>query len=495
MAGKYGSKSNGKLVRKSNSDTESMEIQLNGKNGGVAIVDKEDYDMLNKYSWCKLDGYVVTKINGKNVRMHRLIAKANKSLKVDHINQIKHDNRKSNLRITTSLGNGQNKKIYKNKKSSSFKGVFYNNNSNKYRVRITINYKIINLGSFDNEIKAAEIYDTFIVQNNYEYFPLNFPEKKDEYLKRKRIEPISNKKKKYKGVQKRNNKYAAIIQINKKIIYIHSSKNPIECAKAYDKYIIDKNIPNKKLNFPNDYPEYEIIKRHYEILDNNDNIVKLLINNSLNKTILIDKEDYDKIKCYAWYVDNNNKDYVCANANNKNIKLHRFVTNTTDPDIWVDHIDSNTLNNTKKNLRISNFKKNPQNRIKTENSSSKYIGVFLNKCAKKWLSNITFDGIVINLGMYDNEIYAARRRDLYILENFKEEHFKLNFEWNENDILHWKNELPINKQSAYHYKKQVKRYTELILESMLNNDLERAELFDKIFNIRKKERVREIKEN
>ena len=36
-----------------------------------------------------------------------------------------------------------------------------------------------------------------------------------------------------------------------------------------------------------------------------------------------DLEDYDKIENYSWYI--NNRGYVCAKINNKQILLHRFI--------------------------------------------------------------------------------------------------------------------------------------------------------------------------
>ena len=63
-----------------------MEIILNGKNGGISLVSNKDFKELSKYKWHKNpDGYVVGYVNGKTVRMHRLITMAKKGQIIDHI--------------------------------------------------------------------------------------------------------------------------------------------------------------------------------------------------------------------------------------------------------------------------------------------------------------------------------------------------------------------------------------------------------------------------
>ena len=75
----------------------------------------------------------------------------------------------------------------------------------------------------------------------------------------------------------------------------------------------------------------------------------------------IDKEDYDKVKYFLVYID---RKYVYCEKDGKNTRIHRFLTSTTDPKIYVDHIDSNPFNNIKSNLRLSNQVKNGRNKKK-----------------------------------------------------------------------------------------------------------------------------------
>lgn len=414
-----------------------MEIKLTGKYGGVALVDKEDYEIISKYNWHQDDKqYAISSITGKPIYMHRFLMKPPKGMVVDHKNHNRLDNRKDNLRVITRANNGKNKSKTKNA-TSQYYGVNFNTKQNKYIVVFNYEGKKHNVGSFDNEIDAAEAYDLYLLHNNINYKNLNFPDKKKEYLsKEKQVKPDIVKACQYIGVTF-DETYRARIRIDGKNKHLGRSKDPVVCAKMYDKYIVDNNLPNKQLNFPDDYPEYDPnikqILTLYEEIDGN--TIKLLIENNKGITVTIDKNDYDLIKYYKWYIGS--KGYITAQIDNKTIRLHKYLTKTGEDQI-VDHKDSNRANNTRRNLRILTSKGNNQNRSKMKNASSKYIGVSWDKKNKKWTSYQRHNDKYVHLGRHKEEEYAARRRDLYILENCKDDHFKLNFDWNDEIINEWK---------------------------------------------------------
>jgi hypothetical protein len=70
------------------------------------LVDEKFWHELNNISWKFSNGYIK---NGKEGFMHRFIIKAKKGEIVDHINNIKHDNREDNLRIANAGLNSHNK--------------------------------------------------------------------------------------------------------------------------------------------------------------------------------------------------------------------------------------------------------------------------------------------------------------------------------------------------------------------------------------------------
>ena len=56
---------------------------------------------------------------------------------------------------------------------------------------------------------------------------------------------------------------------------------------------------------------------------------------------------------------------------------------------------------------------------------------------KRWYARITKNNKVIFNGYSNDEIKCARKRDLFIIKNLKNDCYKLNFEWIEDEILLW----------------------------------------------------------
>jgi len=77
---------------------------------------------------------------------------------------------------------------------------------------------------------------------------------------------------------------------------------------------------------------------------------------------LIDDEDYEKIKPYHWYItDGYVKGYLASYPRSyKRVAMHRIIMDCS-ADKIIDHINANTLDNRKINLRICNHSQNEQN--------------------------------------------------------------------------------------------------------------------------------------
>lgn len=106
-------------------------------------------------------GYEVASINRKTRYVHHLVAIAFLNHKpgcgkklIDHINEVKSDNRVENLQLISHREN-----ISKSKTGTSrYTGVGWDSNANKWKSQIQIDGKSIHIGNFDSEIEAYNAY-------------------------------------------------------------------------------------------------------------------------------------------------------------------------------------------------------------------------------------------------------------------------------------------------------------------------------------------------
>ena len=158
------------------------EIELT--RGQVALVDDDDYEILNQYKWHALfdkvgGGYYAKTCQAIPVGgitsnlMHRAILKvASDFVHVDHVNHNTLDNTRGNLRIATPSQNGANRKRNINN-ISGFKGVSWRNDRNKWVVNIKVNQRKIWIGAYGDIIIAARAYNNAAIKYFGEYALLN----------------------------------------------------------------------------------------------------------------------------------------------------------------------------------------------------------------------------------------------------------------------------------------------------------------------------------
>lgn len=127
-------------------------LTITTANGVKILADASDLDKLQKYSWCiSKTGYPVANINGKVTKIGRYImGLQDPGLVIDHINNDPLDNRRDNMRICTAAENARNK-TGKQEVNSVGKTKF-----GKFRARIMIGRKEVNLGHFDTYEEAVE---------------------------------------------------------------------------------------------------------------------------------------------------------------------------------------------------------------------------------------------------------------------------------------------------------------------------------------------------
>lgn len=131
------------------------------------------------------------------------------------------------------------------------------------------------------------------------------------------------------------------------------------------------------------------------------------------EAFIIDLDDFEKVRNVCWHM---HKGYFCGTLNQKKVWLHRYITNCP-KDMVVDHINHDTSDNRKENLRICTSAQNAKNQSTHKNNTSGITGVRWVEKQGKWHSYIRVNYKRINLGYYTyfEDAVAARKQaeDLY----------------------------------------------------------------------------------
>ncbi len=112
-------------------------------------------------------GYRCILIHRKRYKAHRLawlhVYGVWPSMDLDHINQVKDDNRIANLREATASQNMRNRPIFKNN-TSGFVGVSLDKRAGKWTAKIRVNGRRDHLGYFHTAEAAHEAYQARAVE-------------------------------------------------------------------------------------------------------------------------------------------------------------------------------------------------------------------------------------------------------------------------------------------------------------------------------------------
>jgi hypothetical protein len=122
--------------------------------------------------------------------------------------------------------------------------------------------------------------------------------------------------------------------------------------------------------------------------------------------ILIDDEDFEKVNAYKWHCNETigRKSIYFAHTGprpkHEDIKLHRFIMNAPNG-TEVDHVNCNTLDNRKVNLRLCSHQENSNNRLIHQNNKCGFKGVHYDTDRKKYRAQIQNEGKKRYLGLFD----------------------------------------------------------------------------------------------
>ena len=157
------------------------------------LIDKADIPLVAGAKWLINQKMRVHKFGHNEDRktmwlINRFLLRPPNGYVVDHINRDILDNRRSNLRIVTWQQSAMNRGIRSGK---LFKGIHAYKTKDKSRIscwaaRISLGYGVNDhrvIGYFKTPEEAAEAYDIEALKKYGEYACINFPEKRQEYLK------------------------------------------------------------------------------------------------------------------------------------------------------------------------------------------------------------------------------------------------------------------------------------------------------------------------
>ena len=124
------------------------------------------------------------------------------------------------------------------------------------------------------------------------------------------------------------------------------------------------------------------------------------------KSVIVDDSDFEWLNQWKWcYNGRYAIRKIRKNKKQINIWMHRLI-NKTPIGFYTDHINRNSLDNRKLNLRIAFGSINQININFRKDNTSGYRGVRWNKKDKKYHSRITVNKKQIHLGSF-NDIQAA----------------------------------------------------------------------------------------
>jgi hypothetical protein len=131
---------------------------------------------------------------------------------------------------------------------------------------------------------------------------------------------------------------------------------------------------------------------------------------------IVDPIWYERLKEYKWHAKGGHGECYAARGYRRGGRtavewMHKVILRVPRGFV-VDHINGNTLDNRRANLRIATLAQNAMNSSRRGKAgSSKYKGVSWDGRAKKWRAMIHVHGRPMYLGGFDDEVEAAKAYD------------------------------------------------------------------------------------
>lgn len=138
---------------------------------------------------------------------------------------------------------------------------------------------------------------------------------------------------------------------------------------------------------------------------------------------LVDDADFEYLSQWKWYAtfDGTAGGFYAMRADlsgppppppksRTRVLMHRAILDVP-LGKFVDHINGNTLDNRRENLRLATNQQNQINSKMRKNNTSGFKGVSWCKKTGKWRARIRHEGVQKLLGFFDNKEDAAKEHD------------------------------------------------------------------------------------
>jgi hypothetical protein len=132
---------------------------------------------------------------------------------------------------------------------------------------------------------------------------------------------------------------------------------------------------------------------------------------TLGQMARVDAEDYEALACFKWqalWSPDVRSFYAGRSAQHGVRQMHRVILGLTVGDgLKVDHINHDTLDNRRENIRVATNAENCRNqRIRSDNKTG-FRGVVWREEMQKYRAHIRTNGVRVNLGHFDTAEDAA----------------------------------------------------------------------------------------
>jgi len=116
---------------------------------------------------------------------------------------------------------------------------------------------------------------------------------------------------------------------------------------------------------------------------------------------LVDDEDFERVDQHSWHSTKHRygSAYARTNFGRKNTSMHRFILQAPKGTI-VDHINRDTLDNRKANLRFVDRSENSWNTKLCARNTSGVKGVTFNASHGRWVARISVRGVRLHIGSF-----------------------------------------------------------------------------------------------